>query len=211
MLLAGLQSFFDAVPMPTLKFAKYPQEFQILLTTQTTISWGHLLHGRWTTLWSDIQQDHMHRRHRSKKFNPAVWHHKLLNPLLSECHALWTLQNSERHGTAKTIQRQKRLEQLERDLIDLYKYKTKVLASDCDLFDRPIANLLTVPLNESSKWMNHANQLSYSAVERLTVATSRMYAYYQPTSIHSPREHGNENPKIAVPLLLLSPLAQSLR
>jgi hypothetical protein len=72
----------------------------------------------------------MHRRYPSKKFDSDVWHRKLLNPLLSECHALWLLRNGERHGCKKTQQRQKRLEQLEQDLIALYQYELQVLTSD---------------------------------------------------------------------------------
>jgi hypothetical protein len=126
----------------------------------------------------------MHRRHRSTKFDPAVWHRKLLNPLFAECHALWMLRNGERHGTEKTIQRQKRLEQLERDLIELYKYETEVLASDRDLFDRPIADLLTMPLNEISKWIISRKPIilySRRAANRFNVSNVRLLpSYFHP-------------------------------
>jgi hypothetical protein len=181
LLLAGLRSYFDDSPMPIVEFVSYPTAHKTLLKNQTSLGWGHLLRGRWSLLWKDIQQDYMYRHHTDKKFDSDVWHRKLLNPLLSECHALWTLRNGERHGTEKSIQRQKRLEQLERDLIDLYKYEHDVLASDRDLFDRPIADLLTMPLNEISKWIISRKPIilfSRREANRLNVSHVRLLPKY---------------------------------
>jgi hypothetical protein len=126
----------------------------------------------------------MYRHHANKKFDSDAWHRKLLNPLLSECHALWTLRNGERHGTEQSIQRQKRLEQLERDLIELYKYEHEVLASDRDLFDRSIANLITMPLNEISKWIISRKPIilfSRREANRRNVSHTRLLpAYFHP-------------------------------
>jgi hypothetical protein len=41
--------------------------------------------------------------------------------------------------------------QLERDLLTIYKYDPKVLASNEDLFDNPMDKLLTFPRNEIEK------------------------------------------------------------
>jgi hypothetical protein len=73
--------------------------------------------------------------------------------MLVDCHALWTLRNGEQHGTNKKAQRINRLAQFEQDLLTIYKYKTKVLASDKDLFDTPIDEMLTLPPNEIDKWI----------------------------------------------------------
>jgi hypothetical protein len=71
--------------------------------------------------------------------------------MLVNCHTLWTLPNGKRHGTNKNAQRINRLAQLERDLLTIYKYHPKVLASNEDLFDNPIDKLLTFPPNEIEK------------------------------------------------------------
>jgi hypothetical protein len=71
--------------------------------------------------------------------------------MLVNYHTLRTLCNGKRHGTNKKAQRINRLAQLERDLQTIYKYDTKVLASNEDLFDNPIDKLLTFPPNEIEK------------------------------------------------------------
>jgi hypothetical protein len=69
--------------------------------------------------------------------------------MLVNCHTLWTrLRNGKRHGTNKKAQRINRLAQLDRDLLTIYKYDPKVLASNEDLFHNPIDKLLTFPPNE---------------------------------------------------------------
>ena len=73
--------------------------------------------------------------------------------MLVDCHALWILRNGERHGTEKQHKRTKRLEQLERDLQELYAYQTEVLAADRDLFDTSIEDLLTMQPGDISKWI----------------------------------------------------------
>ena len=70
-----------------------------------------------------------------------------------ECHTLGTLNNGEQHDAEQQAKRTKCLEQLKQDLLAIYKYKPKVLASDCDLFDTPIADLLTLPRGKTKKWI----------------------------------------------------------
>jgi hypothetical protein len=82
---------------------------------------------------------------------PSSWHRTILHPMLVNYHTLRTLCNGKRHGTNKKAQRINRLAQLERDLQTIYKYDTKVLASNEDLFDNPIDKLLTFPPNEIEK------------------------------------------------------------
>jgi hypothetical protein len=63
---------------------------------------------------------------------------------LVECHNLWLLRNDERHGNEQSQKRTRALEQLERDLIEIFKFESEVLASDRDIFDTPISDLLTL-------------------------------------------------------------------
>jgi hypothetical protein len=89
----------------------------------------------------------------SVKYKSDAWHRKVFHPLLVECHTLWTLYNGECHGTGKQTQQTKRLEQLKRGLIAIYKYESEVLASDKDIFDTPITGLLILPPAEIGKWI----------------------------------------------------------
>jgi hypothetical protein len=95
----------------------------------------------------------MHRVHKCIKFDRNKWHRKIVNPMLVDCHNLWLLRNDKRHGKESAQKLSKQLEQLDWDLIAIFKYKTEVLASDRDIFDTLIQELLTLPLSEISKWI----------------------------------------------------------
>jgi hypothetical protein len=104
-------------------------------------------------MWSDLQHDYSFRTTPSIKFDPAKWYRKLANPMLVDCHTLWTLRNGERHGTERQRKKTKRLEQLDRDLQELYLYETEVLAADRNLFDTSIDDLLTMQPGDITKWI----------------------------------------------------------
>jgi hypothetical protein len=110
------------------------------------VPWGHLIRSQIISSWEPIQLDYSYHIYPSvNKFEPDAWHWKILHPLLVNCHTLWTaLCNGERHGTGKKAQRINCLAQLKRDLLTIYKYEPEqVLASDKDLFETPIDELLT--------------------------------------------------------------------
>ena len=119
-LLAGIRSYLTDEPFPSHECTQYSEPYQHLLRSQSSIGWDHLVRGRFSSLWADLQHDFSFRTKPALKFDPAKWHRKLVNPMLVECHDLWILRNGERHGTERRQQRTKRLEQLERDLRDLY-------------------------------------------------------------------------------------------
>ncbi len=45
------------------------------------------------------------------------------------------------------------LKELEWNLVEIYKYKLEVLASDHDIFQTPINELLTLPPGKIAKWI----------------------------------------------------------
>ncbi len=152
-LLAGMRSYFDDSNLPLDEFSQYPEPYQELIHAQEAIGWDHLIRCRFATLWGTLQQDYMHRAHPTIKFDESKWLSKLLNPLIVECHTLWTLRNGERHGTEQTQKRTRRLQQLERDLHDLYRYDPQVLASARAIFDTPISTLIGLPPADIKKWI----------------------------------------------------------
>jgi hypothetical protein len=77
----------------------------------------------------------MYRAHSSIKFDSDKWHRKLLGPILVKGHTLWTLRNGKQHGTEQRQKRTRRLQQLERDLHNLFHYK--------DTDPTPVAQLMT--------------------------------------------------------------------
>jgi exonuclease III len=197
-LLAGFRAYFDATLPPASEFLEYPRAFRKLVKAQSAVGWGHLLRGRIVSSWSLLQQDYMHRVFPDTKFDPDAWHRKLLHPLFIECHNLWTLRNGERHGTEQQTKRTKRLEQLERNLIEIYKYEPEVLASDRDLFDTPIADLLTLPPGEIEKWIFSRRPIilhSRRAARRHSTSNVRLLpSYFHPLKRHARRQNRRQLP-----------------
>jgi hypothetical protein len=146
-ILAGMRSYFSDTDFPIHEFQALQPQFHQLICSQEAIGWDHLVRGCFLRQWAVLQQDYYYRVYPNSKFDPAKWHHKLVNPMLINCHNLWTLCNDERHGKEKI------LAQLERDLIEIYKYKSEVLALDRDIFSTPIPQLLTLPPSEITKWI----------------------------------------------------------
>jgi hypothetical protein len=107
-----------------------------------------------------------------------------LAPMLVDCHNLWLLRNDERHGKESAQKRSKRLEQLERELIAIFKYETEVLASDRDIFDTPIQELPTLPLGKISKWITSRKpiilQSCRDARRRSTSTVKLLPKYFHP-------------------------------
>jgi hypothetical protein len=125
----------------------------------------------------------MHRRHPKTKFDEDAWYRKLLGPLLVACHSLWTIRNSERHGTEQSQKRKRRSQQLERDLHDLFRFKSTVLASDLDIFATPVSKLITLPPSEIEKWIKSRRPIilhSRREAIKLSITDVRLLPQYFP-------------------------------
>jgi hypothetical protein len=113
--------------------------------------------------------------------------------MLIDCHTLWTIQNGERHGTGKKTQRITRLVQLERDLLSIYKFEPEVLASNKDLFDTPIDELLTLSPDEIDKWITSRRpiilQSRREARRHSTSNVQLLPTYFHPLRQSKPKRH----------------------
>jgi hypothetical protein len=74
--------------------------------------------------------------------------------------------------------------QLERDLITIYKLEPDVLASDNDLFDTPIDELLTLSPDEIEKWITSRHpiilQSRCEARRHITSNVQLLPTYFHP-------------------------------
>jgi hypothetical protein len=125
----------------------------------------------------------MHTVHPSIKFDYDKWYRKLLNPLLTECHTLWLLHNSERHSTEQQQKHTRWIQQLERDLNDLFKYEPTVLASDKDIFSTPVSELIALPPSKIGKWIKSRKPIilhSRREAIKCSITTIRLLPTYFP-------------------------------
>jgi hypothetical protein len=76
------------------------------------------------------------------------------------------------------------MDQLERDLVEIYKYEPEVLASDRDIFSTPICELMTLPPGEIAKWIASCKPIIlYSrrdARQRSTKSVRLLPTYFHP-------------------------------
>jgi hypothetical protein len=129
--LASLRSYFDQTDFPSARCVQ-----------GRLIPHSHCF-PRSHFKWVNLQQDYMYRAHNGiRKFST-----------LYSSNATTSGSYDKRHGNKQMLKRTLRLQQLERNLIKLFKLGTKVLASDRDIFNTPISDLLTLPPREISKWI----------------------------------------------------------
>jgi hypothetical protein len=94
------------------------------------------LRGNLSHKWANLQQDYIYRT--SSKFDQAKWIHPIIKPLIFNCLDLWTLCNEEPRGHDTVSKQNKLAEQAHRDICAIYSLEDEVLASDRDLFSKPL-------------------------------------------------------------------------
>jgi hypothetical protein len=211
---AGLYSYFQSKALDRSEFSAYSASYHNLISLQESIGWGHFLCGKISKEWSNLQQDYVSRNSPSTKFDKDKWlrliikplimdclglwtlrneeRHKekwlrlIIKPLIMDCLDLWTLRNKERHGIDSASKQSKLASQAHRDLRAIYLLSEEVLASDRDLFSKPLdAFFSTTPIlfNAGS---NHTNPSSTNVAAKPNATPRPTCARYQPTSIRSP-------------------------
>jgi hypothetical protein len=166
------------------EFTTLHPRYHKLIKSQEAIGWDHLVRGCFSKLWAESQQDYIYCAHHNTKFDAAKWHCRLINTMLVDCHNLRTLRNEERHGKEQTQKRTKCLEQLERDLLLIFKLESEVLASDRNTFPPPMAQLLTLPPGEITKWIASRRPIILhsrcEARRRSTTSVKLLPTYFHP-------------------------------
>ena len=130
-------------PLPLLPVVKVQLSLGGCTVTQNLPATVFRQHG--LRLLKTYMHQHFRWRNYTIESVHKAWYRKLIGPLLVECHTLWTLYNGECHGTEQKQKRTRQLQQLECHLHDLFKYKPTLLASDHDLLNTPVLDLITLP------------------------------------------------------------------
>ena len=75
--------------------------FKLLVSSQNDIGWSHLLRGRFSHNWVQIQQDHADPEEEisSQKFPGQLWLEKVLTHLRTHHHMALKLCKADLHGT----------------------------------------------------------------------------------------------------------------
>jgi hypothetical protein len=131
--------------------------FKLLVHSQNEIGWNHLLKGRFSHHWIQLQQAYINQDDTissSKKFTDERWLHKILNHLWTQLYTAWKPRNADLHGINKADKEMKRKAKLKPDIITLYPTAASLDYLDRRLFDKPLAERLNQPAREQAAWIN---------------------------------------------------------
>jgi hypothetical protein len=152
-----LQGIRGALSNPTFQMSAANREpqFVSLVNAQNKIGWQHILKGRFSNRWLQIQQLHIRT---DPDIDPTTqsserWLKQVLNHIWTSLWDVWIIRNADLHGRDNAEQEQKRKEKLRPHVIALYATVDSLLACDKPIFDTPIRDRLKAPSREIATWI----------------------------------------------------------
>jgi hypothetical protein len=121
---------------------------------QASIGWHQLFFGRFSSSWSQVQDDHLGTR-KTKRNNGRTWLTKIIDTLFKAWWQLWDLRNSDRHGRdhRTTIQANTRQGILE--LTQLYESHQETAPAHLQhLFTIPLITRMQGNIATIRQWIN---------------------------------------------------------
>ena len=108
--MVGIQVALQDDPLFDMPTTNREASFELMCSSQIDIGWSHLLRGRFSHHWVQIQQDHIDHEHEvsSKKSTGQRWLQKVLNHLCTHLYLAWKLRNADLHGIDAADQEAKR-------------------------------------------------------------------------------------------------------
>ena len=155
-LMVGIQGALQDDPLFDMPTDNREASFELLVSSQNDIGWSHLLRGRFSHHWVQIQQHHIDHEDEisSKKFTGQRWLQKVLHHLWSHLYLAWKLRNADLHGIDAADQEAKRKAKLKPAIVALYKTAEKLDYLDKRLFDLTLEVRLGLKSHEQAAWIN---------------------------------------------------------
>jgi hypothetical protein len=195
---AGLYSYFQSKRLNSSEFTEYSALYHHLISLQESIGWGHFLRGKISKEWANLQQDYVSRNSPSTKFDKEKWLRLIIKPLIMDCLILWSPRNEERQGVNLASKQSKPATQACRDLRAIYLLSNKVLASDRDLFSKPLNTFLLDDTYSIQCWIRLHKPIIYQSrreAKRNSVTNLRLLpTYYHPIPSHCSHRNQNTHP-----------------
>jgi hypothetical protein len=130
--------------------------FRTLVNAQNKIGWQHLLKGRFSKHWTQIQDRHIMDEPDidHEKQSGDRWLKLVLNHLWTLIWQVWLIRNEDLHGRDKDENERKRLEKLHPRVVALYAKKDSLLARDKTILALPIQDRMQLHSRELATWVN---------------------------------------------------------
>ena len=154
--MVGVRGALQNDPLFDMPTTNRKASFKLLVSSQNDIGWDHLLRGRFSPHWVQIQQDHIDHEHEgsSKKFTDKRWLQKVINHIWTHLYLAWKLRNIDLHGIDAVDQEAKRKAKLKPAIVALYEAGKKLTYLDRCIFELPLLARLDHKSHEQTAWID---------------------------------------------------------
>jgi hypothetical protein len=126
-----------------------------LVDSQTAIGWQHIIFGRFSIEWSNMQESHA----RAEKLDPKIysgksWTTKVTKHIWRAFRALWLLRNADLHGTTFAEGKPAKRARLAPLVTRIYAHIHRLDPSNRDMLHMPLAERLALPLSSLLTWLS---------------------------------------------------------
>jgi hypothetical protein len=121
-------------------------KLQLAIKQQNTIGWDHLVRGRLSKIWTEVQK--LHNSTRLKQ-----WSKHFIKYIQKINHTIWEVRNNLIYGTGKEIisKEQKRLIPTLTTFYNTYKHK--ISSKHFHIFQIPLQQRITFSPKENTQWI----------------------------------------------------------
>jgi hypothetical protein len=155
----ALQAFTSLLDTGSCDFtnATFSDEEALLVSSQSAIGWRHFLYGRCSTEWSRIQDQHTKAEQLNPKYyNGPAWTTKVIQYLWDSIRALWTVRNTDLHGTTFLESEATKRDRLHPLVRYLYDHIDELDPIDRAMLRMPLEDRLKQPVSVLITWLSVA-------------------------------------------------------
>jgi hypothetical protein len=155
----ALQAFKSLLDTGSCDFtgATFSDEESILVSSQTAIGWRHFLYGRCSVEWARIQDRHTTSEQLDTKYyNGPAWTNKVIQYLWDAIRALWTVRNTDLHGTTFSEGEATKRARLHPLIRNLYDHIDELDPIDRAMLRMPLEERLKQPVSVLVTWLSVA-------------------------------------------------------
>jgi hypothetical protein len=140
-----------------------------LVTQQNAIGWDQILLGRFSIMWSAIQDDYYAttiNNTESRRRSGEQWQQAIISEVWSQWFLLWELRNKDQHGSNESTRQRIEREEVERTLRELYDLKEQMEPSVQQVLCQDITDHFNKPLWYNKNWLAVHGPLVKQSIRR---------------------------------------------
>ena len=130
--------------------------FELLVSSQNDIGLDHLLRGRFSHHWVQIEQNHIDHKHEvsTKNVTGKRWLQQVINRIWTHLYLAWRLRDADLHSIDAVDQEAKCKAKLKPAIVALYETSASLDYLDRRFFKLPLDKRLDLKSHEQTAWIN---------------------------------------------------------